>query len=400
MRRRRRLKKGVLLTFLVLVIVGILISPFIIFNIKLIGDKNLVLNYGDKYSEAGYLLNVFGKNLTKDVKVTNNIKNENGTYNVTYTYKFLFYNITKKRNIEVKDIKGPKIELTGGDTVDLVINEEYQELGFIATDNTDGNLTEKVTSKNNIDNKTLGKYQVTYEVVDSNNNKTTKIRTVNVVRKSPSQMSIQEYTLDGWYDNVKVPLTENKGDDYFNSLVMVGDSNMKNMYLYGLINRGKAWAIPCLHAESMHYTKLYIYGTNGYMTLLDAVKANKPEKLILNFGSFSTIWISEATFVAQASAMIEAIQKESPNTEIALISIYPITQYGVNNDNFKQELINKCNFHLLELADKYKLKFLDVSTVLKDSTGYGNPAYYVGDGFHLTSNGTVVVKNYIKTHAF
>ena len=54
---------------------------------------------------------------------------------------------------------------------------------------------------------------------------------------------------------------------------------------------------------------------------------------------------------------------------------------------------------ILEMANKHGLKFLDVQEVLKDETGYGNPDYFVQDGFHLTYLGHSVVKEYIKTHA-
>ena len=72
----------------------------------------------------------------------------------------------------------------------------------------------------------------------------------------------------------------------------------------------------------------------------------------------------------------------------------------IKYNNFSQNSINKRNFRILELANEYNLKYLDVQTVLKDSTGYGNPNYYISDGFHLTSYGHSIVKEYIKTHAF
>lgn len=401
MKRKLRVKKSVIIIFIVMILlILVLVSPFIFINIKLIGDKKVTVNYGDKYSESGYKLKVFGKDLTGDIKVSNKVKEDIGIYKVNYSYKFLFYKISSSRVVEVKDIKGPKIELINGNEIDVVINENYEEFGYTAIDNKDGDITSEVKVTGEVDTSILGEYKITYEASDTSGNKSTKIRTVNVVRKNPSQMSIGEYSLDGWYDEVKVKETENYGDDYFNSLIIVGDSNMKNMYEYGRINTGKAWAIPCLHAESMHYTNLNIYGTGESITLIEAVKKYKPEKLILNFGSFSSLWISEEVFVTQASSMIEKIKSESPDTQLVLISIYPVTQHGINNDHFSQSSINKCNFKLLELSDKYDLKYLDVQTVLKDSSGYGNPNYYIKDGFHLTSYGQSLVKEYIKTHAF
>ena len=400
MKKRRIKKKPILILCLLLVIIFLLISPLIFIRISLIGDKSIIVNYGDDYSESGYRLKIFGKDLTKSVKVQDNVKNDIGKYKVIYSYKFLFYKISEIRTVEVKDIKGPKIELNGDDIVDVVINEPYQELGCTAIDNKDGDLTNDVKITGDVNNAILGKYTIIYEVKDKSGNSSTKIRTVNVVRKNPSQMSVSEYSLDGWYDDIKIKETDNMGYEYFNSLIIVGDSNMKNMYEYGRIEKGKSWAKPCLHAESMHYEELNIYGTGTQMTLFSALENYKPEKLIINFGSFSSLWITEDVFRNKASELLEKIKEISPNTEVVLISIYPVTQYGKNNDNFSQNSINKCNFILLELANQYKLKFLDVQTVLKDSTGYGNPSYYISDGFHLTSNGQKIVKEYIQTHAF
>ena len=84
-------------------------------------------------------------------------------------------------------------------------------------------------------------------------------------------------------------------------------------------------------------------------------------------------------------------------TQIILISLYPVTKN--HTQHFDQDVLNKYNYIILEMANKHGLKFLDVQEVLKDETGYGNPSYFVEDGFHLTYLGHSVVKEYIKTHA-
>jgi len=401
MKRRLKIKKSVLIIMIILLLLTIIIlSPLFLFNIKLIGEKHTVVNYGEDYNESGYRLKVFGKNLKDEISVTDNIKTDIGTYQVIYSYKFLFYNIKTIRTVEIKDIKGPKIVLNNEDENDVVINEEYIEKGANATDNKDGDLTDKIKISGSVDNTKLGTYEIVYEVVDSSGNISKKVRKINVVRKNPSQMSIKEYSLDGWYDEVKLKETDNKGNDYFDSLVIVGDSNMKNMYEYGHIASGNSWAIPCLYAANMPQTKLNIYGKGEELTLIEATKKYKPQKMIINFGSFSSLWITEDILVEKASYILEKIKEVSPDTKVVITSIYPVTQYGKSNNNFNQQTINKCNFILLTLADKYNLKFLDVQTVLKDGTGYGNPNYYISDGFHLTSYGQSIVKEYIKTHAF
>lgn len=399
MKKRMKLKKKfIILPIILIVLVLLFLSPYLFVNIRLIGSSNIVLDYGEEYEETGYKASVFGRDVSDKVEEDGNVKNVIGTYKIKYTYNFLFYKIVKVRKVEVRDISGPKIELTGGDSLEVVLENEFVEPGYTAVDNLDGDVTSNVKVVGEVDTTKLGEYRLSYEVEDNAHNKTQKERLIKVVREKPSNMSIEEYSLDGWYDENKLKETADKGDDYFNDFVLVGDSNIKNMYEYGLVKGINAWALPCLHAESMHYEKLNIYGTYEQLTLLEAVNKYKPDKMILNFGSFSSIWIKEDVFIAKASEMIEKLKEENPNMKIVLISLYPITKDGIRNDGFKQDLLNRCNFILLELANKYGLDFLDVEEVLKDSTGYGNPNYYVSDGFHLNSYGHSIVREYIKTH--
>ena len=58
-----------------------------------------------------------------------------------------------------------------------------------ATDNKDGDLTSEVKITGEVDITTLGKYTITYEVKDKSGNMSSQTRTVNVVRKNPSQMT-------------------------------------------------------------------------------------------------------------------------------------------------------------------------------------------------------------------
>ena len=400
MKRRRRLKvKRIVIILVILIIISLIIlSPFMFIDIKLIGNKKIQLDYGEKYSEPGFKAYMFNKEITDEIKVKNNIKQNIGNYEVSYSYKFLIYKIKRTRKVVVSDLTGPEITLKGDKELSVTIDTKYKEPGYEAIDKLDGDLTENVKVTNNVDITKLGDYEVIYEVKDKAGNVSKEIRKVKVEKLKPTQMSIKDYTLDGWYDSVKLKETKNYGNEYFNKITMVGDSNIMNMYLNGYLNGLRAWAIPCLHAESMHSIEINLYGLGIKMKLLDAVEKYKPETMILNFGTFSTAWISEETFIKKANAMIEQIKEKSPNTKIILISIYPIRK-GKNINEFQQDIINKCNFLILEMADKYGLKYLDVQEVLKGDDGYGKDEYFEDDKFHLTPLGHSTVKEYIKTHA-
>ena len=397
-KRRLKVKRIVIVVAILIIISLIILSPFMFINIKLIGNKKIQLDYGEKYSEPGFKAYIFNKEITDKIKVKNNIEENVGKYEVTYSYKFLIYQIKRTRKVIVSDLTGPEITLKGDKKLSITVDTKYEEPGYEAIDKLDGVLTENVKVTNNIDITKLGDYEVIYEVKDKAGNVSKEIRKVKIEKLKPTQMSIKDYTLDGWYDSVKLKETKNYGNDYFNKITMVGDSNTMYMYLNGYLNGLKAWAIPCLHAESMHSTEINLYGLGIKMKLLDAVEKYKPETMILNFGTFSTAWISEETFNEKANAMIEQIKEKSPNTKIILISIYPIKK-GDNINKFQQDIINKYNFLILEMADKHGLKYLDVQEVLKDDDGYGKEEYFEDYKFHLTLLGHNTVKEYIKTHA-
>lgn len=398
-RKKLKLKKRALICSILIIIGLVLISlPYFLINIELYGDKKMVLDYGEKYSEPGFRGNLFSDDITKNIEVTNDIKEEVGTYYVKYKYKLWIFTRTVKRIIEVKDLSSPKIELTGGENFEVTINTEYVEPGYNAFDNMDGDITKKVKVTNNIDITKLGDYTVNYEVADSSGNNTRINRNVKVERLRPTQMSLSEYTLDGWYSDAYLTETKDMGNSYFDSFKLVGDSNTMYFYTYGYLKGINSWAIPCLHAESMLTKELNIYGLGIKIKLLDAVKKYKPKRMIINFGSFSTSWIKEDVFLKNANDILDKIKEINPDTEIVLISIYPIAK-KLDNVKFSQDKINKYNFYILEMAHEHGLKFLDVQSVLKGKDGYVNSKYIESDGYHLTHAGHSLVKNYIKTHA-
>ena len=395
--RKRKIKKAVKLLSLVVIVLLVFLLPYFLINIHLIGNNKITIDYGDKYSESGYKGSFLGNNISKDIKVTDNINSKIGEYKVIYTYQWLFYKKTKTRTVEVKDVSSPKIELTGNNPYSLTIGSTYKEPGFKATDNLDGDLTKEVKVKDNIDSSKIGNYEVTYIVKDKSGNKAEIKRTIKVDKKSPLQMSLSEYTLKGYDEEYQLKETP-VNEKYFSEVVLVGDSNIKNLFLNGYVKGKQAWYLPCIHAESYFHEKLYI-GGGEQILLLDAVKKYKPKYLIFNIGTFSTAWISDVTFKNKGNELIEEIKKASPDTKLIISSIYPISSEN-NINNFKQEDINYYNYQLLQMTKEHNLKFLNVQEVLKGPNGYGKPNYFLDDKFHFSAAGFKELINYIKTHAW
>ena len=166
-------KKGLIIAFILLI--GIIGSYF--FGFKLKGQDIVEVTFGQKYKEAGYSANILFLSLKPYVKVKSNINEKKiGNYEVTYTLPL------KKltRTVVVKDKTSPVITLKGEDVVSLSFGSTYEEAGYEAQDDVDGDVTEKVKIESNIDANKLGNYEISYTVEDSSKNKQTKIRKITV----------------------------------------------------------------------------------------------------------------------------------------------------------------------------------------------------------------------------
>lgn len=129
-----------------------------------------------------------------NVSINHNINNKKvGKYEVIFkaTDKDGLTNEVK-HDFYVVDTTKPIIKLIGGNVLSR-INRTYKDAGAKATDNYDGNITDKIVTKNNVNTSKKGKYTVTYNVADKNNNKATEvIRYVTIVDDTELLNKIKE----------------------------------------------------------------------------------------------------------------------------------------------------------------------------------------------------------------
>jgi len=105
---------------------------------------------------------------------------------------FVFYTVadssgnetTVEREIVYKDVVPPVIKLKGTANMYVVVNEKFEEPGFTASDDCDGDITASVTVEGSVDTAKTGTYKLTYKVKDSYNNEATVTRTVQVANKA------------------------------------------------------------------------------------------------------------------------------------------------------------------------------------------------------------------------
>lgn len=144
--------------------------------ITLTTDPDAYTVPGEPYEEEGY-----NAADIHDGDLTDKVVAEEKDGKVTYTVTDSSGNVgTAVREIHYYDPIGPEIKLTGGDMT-IVAGNKFFEQGYSATDNLDGDLTDKVEVSGDVDTDTVGAYTVTYRVKDSFDNEAIATRTINVI---------------------------------------------------------------------------------------------------------------------------------------------------------------------------------------------------------------------------
>ena len=116
-----------------------------------------------------------------DGDLTDKVEREEKDGVITYTVTDSSGNTaTETREIVYGDPEPPKIELKGSMIMTMQAGDEFKDPGFTATDNADGDVTDKVEVKGKFTTFAAGKHVLTYEVKDSYGNKSKAKRTVLV----------------------------------------------------------------------------------------------------------------------------------------------------------------------------------------------------------------------------
>lgn len=155
-------------------------------TITLKGSKNTSINKGKDYSDPGFTaVDDVDGDLTDKVSIEGTVDGKTyGTYTLTYRVSDSSGNKREvKRTVKVADISAPVIKLKGAVNSYIKVGTTYNDPGFTASDNMDGDMTDKVSVSGSVDTSKMGSNYITYTVKDEYGNKTSVTRSVFVYKK-------------------------------------------------------------------------------------------------------------------------------------------------------------------------------------------------------------------------
>jgi len=326
------LKISLIIAAAVVAILGI-IAAVLFFNnfqidIALLGDRDVVVEYGNKYTENGASATLKGKFILKEGKpldvITEGTVDDTklGTYTVKYSASVPRRYAEVSRTVTVVDTKMPSIELKGNAEVSLTVGAKYTEQGFSATDNYDGDISSAVTVSGNIDTAKAGEYTLTYTAKDQSGNIATATRKVTV--KAPvKKPTVTLPPINTVYPGEKtVYLTFDDGSCAYTSklLDVLAKYNVKATFF--VVNTGFNHLISRMasegHAVGLHsathdYRKIYA-SEEAYFNDLEAIQSvvvaqtGKRSKLI-RFPGGSSNTVSSFNRGIMSRLAVEVTQK-------------------------------------------------------------------------------------------
>ena len=155
-----RLVKKELLFLIIIIFIYLLYSVFY----PNIITYDIDVELGEDYTLDYECYNLF-TDLSDMVVITGNVDNSLvGSYKVSASVKYLFYNVKKEFIVNVVDKIAPSIVLKGDNPTYVCPNKDYVEDGYSAEDNYDGDITDKVET-------VIEDNSVLYRVFDSSSNK-------------------------------------------------------------------------------------------------------------------------------------------------------------------------------------------------------------------------------------
>ena len=232
MKKKDDIKNNSIIIRVATIVILVILFFLYIFVPKVsIKDDVLILGINEKYRDQNLVITSPFIDFKNNLKKKSNINYQKpGDYNITYTYidKLWHYNI--KQKVKIKDLTKPQIILEGEKEVSVCPSKEYQEQGFKAYDNLDGDITSKVKV-------TKTKNKIIYQVSDKAGNETKLERIITYEDDTKPTISLLGdetllIPLNGTYDELGATAFDNCDEDISAAIEITSDVDTTKLGTY------------------------------------------------------------------------------------------------------------------------------------------------------------------------
>ena len=230
----KKRKKRLIINYSVIMLLLLILIVFVLVfipKIKLVGDKIVKVEYGEHYEDKGCIATYQGKDISDKIWYEGVVDESTiGKYKIVCKIRKNKFVVSKERTVEIVDTTKPVIELVGEDKKTICPKSEYQEEGFTAKDNYDGDITNSVKREEKDG-------EVIYSVSDSSGNSEEVKRTIIKEDKTPPEISLNGnetvyVTVGNKYNDQGAKAIDNCDEDLSSSIKVEGSVDTNNVGTY------------------------------------------------------------------------------------------------------------------------------------------------------------------------
>jgi lysophospholipase L1-like esterase len=183
------------------------------------------------------------------------------------------------------------------------------------------------------------------------------------------------------------------------SITFLGDSITAHMQSRADVSPAQIWATKerYLNLDSrITHAKILAPDTGKEERIAQLAARVKPRILLITLGiDYGVYYYRNApdTFAHYYEKLLDTIAQASPDTVLLLQSIFPVTAACTP---IKNEMIDRANSVIREIAARRGLAYLDTQSVLRDKDGYLRTEFCNStDGIHLSEQAYEAILSYI-----
>ncbi len=269
-------------------------------SLMLNGESEMTLEYGTAFEDPG-AEGFYWDEETPDEKLSAQVTVESdldetklGSYTVTYTVTWENATQSATRTVHLVDTTVPEITLVADPNRLTMPGESYDEEGFTATDNYDGDITDRVVRTEEED-------RVIYTVKDSSGNETTVIRSIFRDEEAPvlsmnGNKVVTVISGMGWSDP-GCSATDNVEGDISRKVKVTGTVDLNKAGTYYLTYRVSDGSGNTAELKRTVVVRDLVYGEpNGkviYLTFDDGPSGYTPRllEILEKYGAKATFFV-------------------------------------------------------------------------------------------------------------